>query len=335
MGDRMARLKLVDDPGVAVRRWAPWDNAETARQLQAILEATEAPPIDEPARMVLQRYLWRRNKYGDLFRDEWGKDGAGYITLLIRTIIESAGNENALIEPVIVAVSLCMRPQWTSRGLAWIEAFDQVPLIDTLNKLRELDLFSDGELADFYARSIRNRISKILDPGAQLAKAKKVYAQLPRALTRVPEVERDIAFGLDLLGLKAKIKDRFEFGRQMRQRFDAHAKIAGVARASAGPFCAQAQSVARSYGARPEIFSKVSWRALVLLSSPSLPPAARADLERRILAGEKVVEDHILAARGKRTLRSRRREAQVEKLATGARKAGKRQAEQPARRMAA
>ena len=49
--------------------------------------------------------------------------------------------------------------------------------------------------------------------------------------------------------------------------------------------CARA---ARAYGERREIYSRMSWNALVLLSSPTIPPAVRQDLEPRIMAGESI-----------------------------------------------
>ena len=46
--------------------------------------------------------------------------------------------------------------------------------------------------------------------------------------------------------------------------------------------------MARRYGARPEIFTRLSWNALMHLASPTLPAAARETLERRIVAGERI-----------------------------------------------
>jgi hypothetical protein len=40
----------------------------------------------------------------------FGGDGRGHVTLLLRTILESNGNEDALIEPIVSAVELAMRP---------------------------------------------------------------------------------------------------------------------------------------------------------------------------------------------------------------------------------
>jgi hypothetical protein len=71
-----------------------------------LLEALEAPPVDEAARARLTRLLIRR--------------GEAHIILLLRTILESDGNAAALVEPVINAVSSLMifHPEWPGRGLA-------------------------------------------------------------------------------------------------------------------------------------------------------------------------------------------------------------------------
>jgi len=121
----------------------------------------------------------------------------------------------------------------------------------------------------------------------------------------VPGVERNIALGLELLALRATVKSNYAFGRQVRHRFDID-----------GQHACEVMKVARAYGTRPEIFTRLSWNALLHLASPALPAPAREVLERRIAAGEKIGAPEIRAARG-------------------ARKAGKRQADGPARRMAA
>ena len=77
-----------------------------------------------------------------------------------------------------------------------------------------------------------------------------------------------------------------------------------------------ALKVARLYGARPEIYTRLSWNALVTLASPALSAAAREALERRILAGEHIGAPEIRAA-------------------YGALRAGKNQADQRRQRMAA
>ena len=56
--------------------------------------------------------------------------------------------------------------------------------------------------------------------------------------------------------------------------------------------------VAKVYGARPEIYRRLSWEGLIQLSSPTLPSSLRQDLERRILAGERISGPNIIRARG-------------------------------------
>jgi hypothetical protein len=92
----------------------------------------------------------------------------------------------------------------------------------------------------------------------------------PRALTRVPGVERYIAVGLELLALRSTIKGNCAFGRQVRRRFDID-----------GQHACETMKVARAYGTRPEIFTLLSWNALVMLASPTIPPAVRQDVRIR------------------------------------------------------
>jgi hypothetical protein len=108
-----------------------WESPAVALRLKDILIALEIPLIEAKARDRLHVLLHRH--------------GPAHVTLLIRTIIESEGNQDALVEPVVSAISICMDPQWTERGLAWLEAFDKIPLSATLAKFRELDDAFRGE----------------------------------------------------------------------------------------------------------------------------------------------------------------------------------------------
>ena len=142
-----------------------WDCPAIAKKVQAVLDAVEAPQIDKETRLTLQRYLYRRNRFGAMFRDDdFGTDGRGYITLLLRTILESEGNQDALIEPIVSAVASSMRATWIRRGIEWIAAFDRIALLDILNKLRELDLFPENELQHHYAIGIERRLWRIFGP---------------------------------------------------------------------------------------------------------------------------------------------------------------------------
>jgi hypothetical protein len=84
----------------------------------------EAPPIDDATRARLEKLIARH--------------GAATVTLCIRAILESEGNQSALIEPVIGAVLSAMlwRRARPEKGLAFIEAFDSVPLLDIIATMR-------------------------------------------------------------------------------------------------------------------------------------------------------------------------------------------------------
>jgi hypothetical protein len=135
----------------------PWEKAAIAKQVHDILAAAEAPSIDAATRLTLQRLLYRREKFG-------GGDGRGHVTLLIRTILESAGNENALVEPIVSAVSQCMRPEWTRLGLTWIETFDRIHLTEILQTMRGLDLFTENSIGNYFVIVLRNKLAAILEP---------------------------------------------------------------------------------------------------------------------------------------------------------------------------
>jgi hypothetical protein len=189
----VGRKKIDDDdddlppPPDSVEKPPAWDCKAIAKQVQAVLDAVEAPKIDRETRLTLQRYLYRRNKYGAMFRDDddFGSDGRGYITLLLRTILESEGNQDALIEPVVAAIASSMRTIWIRRGVEWIAAFDQIPLVDILTKLRELDLFPEKELEQHYAMGIQRRLWRTFGPDVVPELPKPKATKPPRAVKRV------------------------------------------------------------------------------------------------------------------------------------------------------
>jgi hypothetical protein len=271
----------------AARRGMLWESDAVAQQLQDILDAVEAPPIDLETRRTLQRYLWRREKHGDLFRDEFGSDGRGYVTLLVRTVLESEGNQDALIEPIVVAVSSCMRSIWTNRGLDWIAAFDQIPLVDTWNKLRDLNLFDETELSHFYLKSIKRELWRIFGPDVPEPIKVKREPKPSFKVARVPAIERKIALGAEMLALRSATDCNKRFGKLRAERFDVDAQEA-----------ARMMRVAKHYAGRPEIYRRLSWRILVELTAPAVMPDARRVLELKIASGQKVDLAQIRRARG-------------------------------------
>ena len=68
--------------------------------------------------------------------------------MVLRCILESTGNENALMELIVRAVAGAIS-EFEDHGLALIEAFDSIPLLRIVDMMRELEYFrqSDAVLA--------------------------------------------------------------------------------------------------------------------------------------------------------------------------------------------
>ncbi|MCA6109297.1 hypothetical protein [Bradyrhizobium cenepequi] len=64
--------------------------------------------------------------------------------MTLRCITESEGNENALSEMMVRAVSHAIRPH-KDGGIELIEAFDQIPLLDVFEQMRALEYFYVSE----------------------------------------------------------------------------------------------------------------------------------------------------------------------------------------------
>lgn len=156
---------------VRVRDTADRDKA-AAKALDRLLVAIEAPPVDAAVRAKLARSLDRH--------------GEAHVILLVRTIIESEGNAIALVEPITGAVSSVMvfHPEWPNRGLSWIAAFDDLPLMTLRRTMVDLDIFQPGEIGHYFFMVLRNRLRKVFEP-PEPPKAKpprKVYShKRPRA----------------------------------------------------------------------------------------------------------------------------------------------------------
>jgi hypothetical protein len=158
----------TDEPPVP---WGPsWTMADklqrerwAAEQLTKLLVDMEVPPIDDAARQRLERLIYLH--------------GPEHATLLIRTVNESEGNEGALVEPIINAVSSVMSAhrEWTDKGLAWIEAWDSIPLLAIVEMMRGLDLFKETSLSQYLAMILTNKLWKILEPPPAPPKPKRAY----------------------------------------------------------------------------------------------------------------------------------------------------------------
>ena len=73
----------------------------------------------------------RETHAGESLQRVFDRYGEDYLIMTLRTITESTGNDRALIAPVINALSdiLAAHPRWAERGVAWIEAFDNIDLL--------------------------------------------------------------------------------------------------------------------------------------------------------------------------------------------------------------
>lgn len=250
---------------------------EAAKRLLVVMEA---PAIAPEALERLQKII----RY----------HGEQHATLVIRTIIESEGNELALIEPVISAVSWVMtrRREWPEKGVAWIAAFDGIPLLQLVDTMRGLEIFREQSLGTYLAVAIESRLLKIFTeaPAPEIAPP----AKIPMYRARVPAIMAKVALGRELAAIRDRTPNNRKFGELVRTKYDLEAQAA-----------CDMMRVARAYGDREEIASRVSWRALVVLSG-SLPAQTRQGLEKRILAGERVgVAQIVKAGREKPTTKAR------------------------------
>jgi hypothetical protein len=150
--------------------------------------------------------------------------GDKHATLVIRTIIESEGNELALIEPVISAVSqvVSRRPEWPERGLAWIAAFDKIPLLHIVEAIQDLSVFKEASIGTYLAISLENKPAGLL-PRPSEAAAARLGPKPPRSVTRIPENRAKIELGRKLLAIRERTPNNRRFGELVRREFDLEA----------------------------------------------------------------------------------------------------------------
>ena len=219
------------------------------------------------------------------------KHGRPHVTIVLRTIVESIGNESELIADVIGGISDLVRthPRWVNLGLAFIEAFDAISLAQVRKTAKATGV---QPLRDAIMTLVCVELEKLLGPSRLPKPPKPVKVRLPLkpslALTRIPAIERAISLGKELLALRASIACNKQFGRDRRRRYPDVDSIAA----------SESMKVARAYGARPEIYRRLSWIALFELSSPKMAQSARQSIEAKILAGQAVTAPQIRKARG-------------------------------------
>lgn len=283
----MARRPLREDEGedadcasgpvdVTVHRWSrePWQG-----KLQAILDALEIDALDEGSRLCLQRHLYLANMFG--------KDGQGHVVMTLRCITESEGNEGALFEMMVRAVGGVIGP-YEVRGIALIEAFDQIPLLGVFEQMRALEYFYEREAPAALERILKHKLRRLLPSAPRppskeelraARKREKEEARQAAELVVGRTIAKRIELGIQLAALRDATPNNKRFGNLVRKRFDLHDAM----------FVGEMQRVARLYGDRQDITGKVrNWHVLVALASPSLPESVRRQFEAKILGGERV-----------------------------------------------
>ena len=231
------------------------------------------------------------------------KHGRPHVTIVLRTIVESIGNESELIADVIGGISDLVRthPRWVNLGLAFIEAFDAISLAQVRKTAKATGV---QPLRDAIMTLLCVELDRILGP-SKLPKAPKPIRikrepKPPRSVTRIPEIEKNIALGNELLTLRAATASNSRFGRQVRKRFpDVDQRQTS-----------QTMRVARLYAVRPEVWRAASWRTLIELASPKISESVRQAFEAKLLAGETVSAPEIRRARGPLKPGSPRRSAE-------------------------
>jgi hypothetical protein len=126
----------------------------------------------------------------NVLRGILAKHGEGHLILVLRTIVESEGNEAMLVEPVIYAISniLAAHPAWGECGLAWLEAFDSIKLKELAATAKANRRASPASAA--IATMLHERLSPLFDPPPKpkrQPKAPYVYKRGPRKPKAQPE----------------------------------------------------------------------------------------------------------------------------------------------------
>jgi hypothetical protein len=214
------------------------------------------------------------------------KHGIEPMVLTLRVFAEtSPANRFELDRETITAVhAACRLKRWNPLGLAFLDAWDAMDL----GELRRRAETSGMEMAGHPL--IITRLSPILDPLIPKPPPKPVRVKRepkpPISVMRI-RVQANIELGMQLMALRAITPANCAFGRLVRKQFD-------LDQASA----TEAMRVARLYGRRWEITSRLSWAALVELSL-SIPQLLRRELEANIIAGKRIGAPEIRRARGR------------------------------------
>ncbi|HRO25321.1 MAG TPA: hypothetical protein PLR07_13620 [Promineifilum sp.] len=117
-----------------------------------------------------------RTKAGQTLRRMLLDHGEGHVIITLRTIVESSGNDRALTASGIQGVSdlVLAHPSWPDRGLAWIEAFDHIDLVDLATKAKANRAAVPKRQA--MAAMLYERLAPIFDPRPKARKFERTKA---------------------------------------------------------------------------------------------------------------------------------------------------------------
>lgn len=215
--------------------------------------------------------------------------GVDRMVLTLRVLTEThPANRSQLNRVVITAVNaICRMQHYTRHGLRFLEAFDTIDLGELHKRAASFGLTMQPVQATL-AALISERLRAILpQENDRKPPRPKAIGKPPASITRVAGVVRKVELGRQLLGLRKGVPHLAEFVRA-RGKIEPDCQRAG-----------DAMRVARAYGTRPEICANLSWSALLVLASPSMPEQVRLELEDMILAGERIGASEIRRARSR------------------------------------
>jgi len=182
----------------------PYQREPYARHLKVVLDALEIGYLGPDERMYLQRIMWRTDRLRDCYPDRFPARGEDSIVLTLRSITESTNGCEALVLPIIKAISSCTHEAWVNSG-SWFEALDELPLLETLKVLRILGI------EDQLERVVRQKLYEMLGPPVAAAPKKKPPT---RTMARPPNVSPDT--GAEVMELHKAAKRETQRRRKAR-----------------------------------------------------------------------------------------------------------------------
>ena len=209
----------------------------------------------------------------------------------MRTFTETENRRVRIGAFALYAISDIMiaYPAWGDSGLRWFEVFDGINLADIQRqaKANRATVPQRYGVAALLHRELNAAFAEKKDVAPPKQSALQRRLELAAAKARI--VDRKIELGRQLAQLRDTMPNNRRFGAAVRRQFDIHDANQASEMARVG----------RLYGARPDIYRGVGWRALVELASQATSEAERHKFEARILAGERVTGAEIIRVRGR------------------------------------